>query len=668
MVFLLFNISAVSIMGVGVSQTFDNQIAEPLRLDESFREQQLPIDTSTAPINDQESNVKTSKLSTAATVVDLKMWLTLDDYIGYYFFDTYELWESGVGENVEIWIQQDRSWLDGSTDLTNIDPEKVSYLVQEFENQVMPTDEEYFGTPDFHDGSQALLEAWGYVPEGYYQDQDGKRIVLVSNIRDDQYHTEFPYFIIGFYSPTYEAYFDRNIINLDAYAWDYLVGDDAARPNTYEATLAHEYQHLIHDDYNPEDDLFMNEGCSMFAEVLNDYPINWGDINRFLYTPDNSLTIWGDQGGHNILADYGSALLWTVYLSDHFGGSDLISHFVKTGIPGIEGLNAALDYFGYDEDFDDVFNTWRIANLIHSDQPGDGIYNYKTIDLNSEEAIQAFTYNVPGEEIPWTTGFSFGDTVNYDGFDLGISNVGPYGSDYIRFNDLEGLNKVYFDGDDTVIYGWQQTDYGWWSDNGNLMNTLLFGEAFVDPNEPTLSIDTWFDIEANWDFGFAQVSTDGGETWTSLENAYTTSDHADGAHPDVIANLPGLTGYSGGWVSMDFDLSAYAGENVLIGFRYVTDWYTTGTGWYIDGASVGGSELNLQVDAYPEADFDVTTVKVRTLPNGKSMYIVRQLETLDSTEQGNLLENQLGMDDLILVVSPTMDLGFTDYQFSISKH
>ena len=58
---------------------------------------------------------------------------------------------------------------------------------------------------------------------------------------------------------------------------------------------------------------------------------------------------------------------------------------------------------------------------------------------------------------------------------------------------------------------------------------------------------------------------------------------------------------------MTFDLSAYAGQNVLIWFRYMTDQYTNWPGWYIESANLGGTPLQL-TPIYPEADFMVTAV------------------------------------------------------------
>ena len=55
------------------------------------------------------------------------------------------------------------------------------------------------------------------------------------------------------------------------------------------------------------------------------------------------------------MADYGSALLWAIYLSDNYG-TDFLSQFVQAGIIGIEGINAALAHFGFEDTFDDAFH------------------------------------------------------------------------------------------------------------------------------------------------------------------------------------------------------------------------------------------------------------------------------------------------------------------------
>lgn len=649
---------------------------EPLRLDADFRNLDLPV------FGEMPSYINTAgglHASPAAgdyyIVGDFQYWLSLDDYYGWYFWTVFEL--RAMNDLAEVWVQTNLSYgwdYQGNTfydprDDPIVTDEQVEYLLDEFTNTIYPIDTTYFGVPDYHDGNN------GYWPEDY--NASSREVILVSNFKDDAYYDPaYPYYIAGFYSPTFEIYFDRNIINIDSHDWENRMGPGVNRPYLYESIIAHEYQHLIHDDYNPEDPSWMNEACSMFAEPLCGYPIDYGAIRRFLYTPDNSLTEWGDQGAINILADYGSSFLWAMYLNDHYGGPAFFSQFVQGGIPGIAGIEATLDYLGYKEDFIDIYHDWRIANLIHSDKPGNGKYNYESVDLSEDneelEGVTLTVHEIPGAQIPWTSAsVQFGTTWSLDGHDTGISEIGPFGSDYIAFNNLKKLNLFLFDGDDTsYVPGWELIDGEWYSGARDLTNTLIFGGAYVDPEDPTLTLTTYWDIEDYWDFGFVQVSTDDGETWTSLENEYTTDEYDPSAHPDVIANLPGLTSWSGfliepwyEYITMAFDLTEYAGQDVLIGLRYITDWATLYEGWFVeDNVQVSGVKVDFEV-FYPEADFMVTLIEMRTLCNGKIKYKIREMHISDIYEFGVKLAYLTNREDLILIVSPIMPKGFVDYSF-----
>ena len=118
---------------------------------------------------------------------------------------------------------------------------------------------------------------------------------------------------------------------------------------------------------------------------------------------------------------------------------------------------------------------------------------------------------------------------------------------------------------------------------------------------PLLSFKTWYDIEEGWDFGFVQVSVDGGTTWTSLPATTTTSDH----DPDCyfIPEMPGYTGYSAGWLHETVDLSAYAGlPEVWLRFRYETDPATLGSGWYLDDLVLSDAGTVLFADDAEQTD------------------------------------------------------------------
>jgi len=668
---------------------------EAIDIGPELRSKKVPMDLE-RPINfDTGLPGGSSGLKTAAwrdpyyIVGDRELWLVRDVGTIYgVWWTEYEL--RAISDFSEVWVQTDLRYLGIEDDPRNGDPyydpvvtqEDIDYLLAEFDSNIYPKVTQYFGVPEYHDGNNAALGP-------YYYNGSSRNIIMVSNIRDEWYYDlGQPYFIAGFYWGLFEYYFDRNIISIDCHDWAGRVGpSDDHKTNQYEKLIAHEEQHLIHDDYNPDDESFMNEGCSMFAEFVCNYPLSYDDINSFLTTPDNSLTIWGDQTGYNILADYGGAQLWATYLNDHYSGFDpvtgewreFLSYFVGAGIPGIPGIENALAYFGYDVTFDEVFRNWRIANLIHT---GDGLYNYKTIDLDHPDAVQAFVNEIHEPCIDWMRGTDFGTTVTILGIDTGIDVISPYGTDYIYFDSLHWLNLLVFDGDDGAYNGWRMTADGWYSQMANLMNILIWGAAYVDPADPTLTITTYWDIEDYWDFGFIQVLPEGGDPldptqWTSLENEYTTYDHAVDADPDIVEALPGLTSWSpwfdmeppyNGWITMDFDLTPYAGQTVDVGFRYMTDLYTTYEGWFINETIVSGSPLEI-TNAYPEdpeADFMVTIIERMTKRNGKVKYKIRDLRLRDAYELGHKIFTINRWEDFFILVSPIQDEGVTDYSFTLN--
>ena len=130
-------------------------------------------------------------------------------------------------------------------------------------------------------------------------------------------------------------------------------------------------------------------------------------------------------------------------------------------------------------------------------------------------------------------------------------------------------------------------EYMWWGNTGDLLdNAVRRTVDLTGKGTASLGFWTFYEIEEGWDFGFVQVSTDGGATWTSLENPDTTYEHDPGAIETVLANLPGFTGHSEGWVYEEFDLADYVDQEIMVQFRYVTDWASTERGWFIDDITI----------------------------------------------------------------------------------
>ena len=611
--------------------------------------------------------------------------------------------------NAEVWVANDDALMFLPGDPRNDDPlnwqitdEMAQYIAEEFDSVIYPTDTYYFGAPSDRDGTDTIFEAmdWPSFTYDWIETDNPQRVIIkIFNIHDENFdNPDYPYYVVGFYSELYTVdYYDRNMIHIDNWRWWQRLGPEGTqwypethpelevtRPYVYDSTVAHEYQHNIHRDWQPAAVTFMNEGCSMYAELVCGYGIDAGYLNSYFATPDNSLTVWGDQGDINILADYGVAALWTAYLSDHYGGGDLIRYYVQSGVPGIEGINAALKKFHYKKapgqwmTFNDVYHDWRIANLLRSDFPGDGKYNYQSIDLNDPEIIPVRIYDVETPFARPTEGTDFGSTITILGYDTGVYKVGSYGSDYVRLENMKTVDKfspsLMFDGDDVGGVGWIREDMDgdgdleWYSTiAGSLQDISIIGEVSLPTGTVELTFNTYYNIEPFWDFGFVQVSTDGGATWISMENPDTTYDHDPGAHPDIIANLPGFTGPSGGWVAEGFDLSAYAGISVMLRFRYMTDWAVEFPGWWVDDIAINGQIIDdadtTVFEVFPplsEADFMVTVV-------GNDL--VEDMTLDDLTESGMMdlsrFVDKDAHDSVLIIISPND--GPIDYAFSVAK-
>ncbi len=154
----------------------------------------------------------------------------------------------------------------------------------------------------------------------------------------------------------------------------------------------------------------------------------------------------------------------------------------------------------------------------------------------------------------------------------------------------------------------------------NLRNTMT--KAFTLGAGASLKAKVNFGIETGFDYANVIVSTDGGATWQTVPTNLS--------HSTVEPN--GIDGFSNGWVDLNVDLSAFAG-NVLLGFRYTSDGGVNEAGFMVDDIEVSGYALD---GAETDAGWTFTGFRTTTGTEAKlyNHYYVAEFRTYMGYDMG----------------------------------
>jgi immune inhibitor A len=343
---------------------------------------------------------------------------------------------------------------------------------------------------------------------------------------------------------------------------DYMVINDSS----YNGVLAHEFQHMIHWYHDRNEETWLNEGFSELASYLNGFDVGSFDW-AFASEPDLQLNSWAEGPGA-AGPNYGAAYLFTSYFLDRFG-PEATQALVAHPENSFASVDAVLEELNTGLTHEDVFGDWVVANLLDDPAIDGGRYGYADIDPASFEI---------GRE--------------YGQSDYPVSEsatVHQYGTDYIGLRGDRPL-VFRFTGSTQVGLVNAQANSGrylWWSNRGDdsdMTLTQAFDLSAVD--QATLEFWAWYDIEADWDYVYVEVSTDGGQTWHILTTPSCTT-----ANPNGNSFGCAYTGESGAevspeWTYQQVDLSAYAGQEALIRFEYVTDDAISQPGFALDDVAI----------------------------------------------------------------------------------
>ncbi len=579
---------------------------------------------------------------------------------------------------------------------TEITDAQVTYLIDQFDTNIWPKEAQAFSVAPDRDGSNNLLEElfgpagpMTFDPSG----DGGKTVILVDNVRDDNFYdidnTQGFSYIAGFFSGQLNEIFDRNVMTIDAFDWLHRTGatppdnpmpgdlcaSAPARPFLYEGVFAHEYQHLLESYEDPDEVNWINEGLSDWAQTLTGYvnpslPITSSGFDSHIQCflghlgestpanpnpraggPENSLTRWGDKGDDHILCDYGAAYSMMEFLAGRYGTGFMTSLHLGDA-NGLAGLQEALKSTHHRKvRAQDVVHDWALMVAL------DG---WIDDGARLKGSVRERDVTTP----------TLHATINFDTPESYAAPGAPSnGSDYLLLRDASGnpvpgsrIDSLSFKGATTL----PPKPVQWTIDAnppGHTGNPALYSGTGDNRDEAivkqvavpsgagaTLTFSARWNLEDGYDFGFVQVSTDGGGTYESVACTDTTSETASDAIATVGDNLPGLNGDSAGWAAETCSLSAYQSQTVLLSFRTVNDPSSQGSdpatpaGLWVDDVKVGtaaadnGSSLTgwqspTQIKPTSVANYAVALISVRD--GRKSEITVKRLRLNSSFSTRN---------------------------------
>jgi hypothetical protein len=297
--------------------------------------------------------------------------------------------------------------------------------------------------------------------------------------------------------------------------------------------------------------------------------------------PENSLTVFGDTG--ETLCEYGAVSTFMEYLAGRFGPG-LMSALHREPENGLAALDRVLERFRVRATPTELIRDWAAMLAVDGALDAGG-------RLKGGDRPRRLRTPTLAASVNWGSEGAYA-----------APGAPPNGSDYVRLRGAGGaflrasrLESLVFDAGDTLPprpLRWSVVDGALSSGTGEGVDRAIVREVAVPAADPTLTFASGHTFEDGFDFGFVQVSTDGGRTYASLANAHTTETADPHASPAIAASLPGFTGDSGGSRPETFDLSAYAGRTIVLAFRYVTDPAGPSGPWVVDDVRVGGEVVS----------------------------------------------------------------------------
>jgi len=335
----------------------------------------------------------------------------------------------------------------------------------------------------------------------------------------------------------------------------------------YFGTLIHELQHLFQWNLDKNEVTWFNEGMSQLAELYAG--LNTVIPDPYLEQPQIRLDRWS-YDEQLIDAHYGASFLFLAYIWEQLGEAG-IYELVRHPANGLIAVRSVLKALQPDRSMEDFMADWAVANFLDDPFAGDR-YAYARLDL-PEPAISTIIDELPSKK---------------------FDQIDQFGVHYIDI-DLSGSMTFTFAGDTTARLiesaptSGEQMWYALPSNDSDAQLTASFDLSQL--NQATLTFNTWYDLEEDYDFAYVSVSADQGSTWNILQLQHGQNGYYG---PALSGRSTDAADAVNGWVRETLSLNQFAGENILLRFQVLTDFETVGRGFALDDIAI--SELGFYDD------------------------------------------------------------------------
>lgn len=279
----------------------------------------------------------------------------------------------GVGENVYVFVSDD-VWD------VNVCQQDIEKIITTFDHSTPE------GSIDKDKGIYEILtETFGSPPD---VDDDNRIYFLISQLGEYRGHHFDGYFrffdeLEGKHSNHTEILY----LDCDDPSGDYYLG-----------IIAHEFQHLIHWQYDRNEAGWIGESLSEVAMILCGFYTDQKHVIKYLNNTDSSLV------SKRHIVDYGACLLWGTYIYERLG-IEFLGNLVREEENGIKGFQNTLKSMNIEDGFSGVFGDWLVANYVCNNIVKDEKFRYKSIQLPITPTIKHF-FTLPVYETGKVNGYA----------------------------------------------------------------------------------------------------------------------------------------------------------------------------------------------------------------------------------------------------------------------